>query len=159
MRFGSNRNANAAVSRRVFKIGICMGVMTCSESPVPAGPLARVALAAFEPAAVSFQRPGPDVLSEAIPVVFIGRNRDGFWVARDADARFGGLFWRKQSALDFAKSNAAPRGCAIAFPLARFELDMDNQGNPLIGVMMIAKRLLTRRAQRLIAATRKRLAF
>lgn len=62
-----------------------------------------------------FQRPGPDVLSETIPVIFIGRNRDGFWVVRDAEARFGGLFWRKQAALDFAKTNASPGGYAVCF--------------------------------------------
>ena len=136
-----------------------MSVMTYSEKLVSAAPLAPAALAAFEPAAVSFQRPGPEVLSETIPVVFIGRNRDGFWVARDADARFGGLFWRKHAALEFAKTSAAPGGCAIVFPQARFELDMENHGNPLIGVMMTARRLLARRAQRLIATTRKLLAF
>ena len=32
-----------------------------------------------------FQRPGPEDLSEAIPVFFIGRNRLGHWVARGAD--------------------------------------------------------------------------
>jgi hypothetical protein len=109
--------------------------------------------------AASFQRPGPDVVNETIPVVFIGRNRDGFWVARDAEARFGGLFWRKQAALDFAKTNAASGGYAAVFPLARFELDMENQGNPLAGSPGIARRLLVRQAQRLGALARKLLAF
>jgi hypothetical protein len=121
-----------------------------SETPLVPSPLAE-----FEPASALFQRPGPDVLSATIPVVFIGRNRDGFWVARDAEAKFGGLFWRKQAALDFAKINAAPGGCAIVFPMTRFELDMQNRGNPTIGVLMAARRLLTRGARRLVAATRK----
>jgi hypothetical protein len=124
-----------------------MSAMTYSEK-LGSTPLASTTPAAFESAAVSFQRPGPDVLSETIPVVFIGRNRDGFWVARDANAKFGGLFWRKQAALDFAKANAAPDGYAAVFPQARFELDMQNHGNALIGVIMIARRLLTRRTTR-----------
>lgn len=131
-----------------------MGVMACSEELVSA----PHAPAALESAAVSFQRPGPDVLSETIPVVFIGRNRDGFWVARDAEARFGGLFWRKQAAVDFAKTSTAPGGCAIVFPQARFELDTQNHGNPLLTYLATARRLLARRAQRLIAASRKLLA-
>jgi len=83
-------------------------------------------------AAPVFQRPGPEVLSETIPVIFIGRNGDGFWVVRDAEARFGGLFWREQAALDFAKTNALPGGYAVVFPQARFELDLKNHGNRLI---------------------------
>jgi hypothetical protein len=119
------------------------------------GPLASDAPPKFEHAVPSFQRPGPDVLSEAIPVVFIGRNRDGFWVARDADGKFGGLFWRKGSALHFAKTNAGPAGCAALFPQARFELDLENGGNPLVSCLGTAKRLLMRQARRLVAFTRK----
>ena len=88
-----------------------MRVMSYSEDLVSAPPLAPVAPQSSE-ADAPFQRPGPDVLSETIPVVFIGRNRFGLWVARDADARFGGLFWRERAALDFARTNAAPRPCA-----------------------------------------------
>ena len=83
--------------------------------------------------------------------VFIGCNRDGFWVVRDAQARFGGLFWRKQAALDFAKSNASPGGYAMVFPRARFELDLENHGNPLIGGIGTFKRLLMRQIRRLTA--------
>jgi len=35
-------------------------------------------------------RPHSSALSEAIPAFFVGRNKDGFWVARDADAKIGG---------------------------------------------------------------------
>jgi hypothetical protein len=134
-----------------------MGTMTydCDNQLVPA----RDQDSRGSMMAASFQRPGPDVVNETIPVVFIGRNRDGFWVARDAEARFGGLFWRKQAALDFAKTNAASGGYAAVFPLARFELDMENQGNPLAGSLGIARRLLVRQAQRLGALARKLLAF
>jgi hypothetical protein len=121
------------------------------ERPASAPPLSPAMPAAFAPAAVSFQRPEPDVLNKAIPVVFIGRNREGFWVVRDAEAKFGGLFWRKRAALDFAKTHGVSGGCAIVFPQARFELDMENQGNPLIGVLMTARRLTRRSARKLLA--------
>jgi hypothetical protein len=67
----------------------------------------------------------------------------------------GGLFWRKQAALDFAKANAAPGGYAAVFPQAPFELDVENHGNPLIERLGSAQRLLSREALRLIAAARK----
>jgi hypothetical protein len=118
------------------------------------GPLASDAPPKFEHAVTSFARPGPDVLSRAIPVVFIGRNRDGFWVARDADGKFGGLFWRKGSALHFAKTNAGPAGCAALFPRERFELDLENRGNPLVAGLGAAKLFLGRHLHRLLAAAR-----
>ena len=131
-----------------------MNAMTYSDRLIPATPLA---LDAATPA--PFQRPGPDVLSETIPAVFIGRNRQGLWVARDAEAKFGGLFWRKQAAVDFAKAHAAAGACAFVFPQTRVELDMPNQGNPLLTWLTAARRLLTRGSQRLIAASRKHLAL
>ena len=109
----------------------------------------------FESAVASFDRPGPDVLSRAIPVVFIGRNRNGAWVARDAEAKFGGLFWRKGAALRFARASAGPAGFAAVFPQARFELDLENNGNPLLGRLATLKRLVARPASRLKAVIRK----
>jgi hypothetical protein len=97
------------------------------------------------------QRPDPSILNEAIPLFFIGRNRDGFWVARGADGRVGGIFVRKQSALQFANRNAPPVGCAKMFLSGRFELDIENKGNPLVARLGAAKRVLTRLAQRLTA--------
>jgi hypothetical protein len=147
------------IAARSFGSAFAMNEMTyneelCSVAQQPSrGPQATA----------SFQRPGPDVLSETIPVVFVGRNHDGFWVARDAEAKFGGLFWRKQAALDFARkyiaTHAVAIGYAAVFPQARFELDMPNQGNPLVDGFGFAKRLLARPAQRLIAVTRKLLSF
>src|ERR1039458_160483 len=61
------------------------------------------------------QRPDPSILSEAIPLFFIGRNKDGFWVALDADGSVGGIFLLKHSALRFANTNTQPRGCATMF--------------------------------------------
>ncbi|WP_213769451.1 hypothetical protein [Bradyrhizobium sp. dw_78] len=94
-------------------------------------------------AAARFQRPGPDILNETIPVFFIGRNQNGFWVARDAEGKFGGLFWSRVAALRFA-SSVRPGGCATVFPQARFELDIGNAGNPLISWLETARRLLVR---------------
>jgi hypothetical protein len=79
-----------------------------------------------------FRRPGADDLSEAIPVVFIGRNKHGHWVARGADGKSGGLFWRKQAAIRFATRSVWPSRCATIFPSENIELDLENQGNPLL---------------------------
>jgi hypothetical protein len=142
--------------------GIAMSAMTYSEEFLgraagerpSSAPLASDPPAKFDHAASRFARPGPDVLSRTIPVVFIGRNRAGLWVARDADGKFGGLFWRKGSALHFAKTNAGPSGCAALFPRARFELDLENHGNPLVAGLAAAKLFLGRQLHRLLAAAR-----
>lgn len=84
-------------------------------------------------AAVKFpRRPGADVLSESIPLFFIGRNRNAFWVAREAEGRCGGIFLFKHRALRFAARNGAPAGCATMFLSERFELDLENQGSRLV---------------------------
>jgi hypothetical protein len=95
------------------------------------------------------QRPDPSVLSETIPLFFIGRNREGFWVARDADGRVGGIFLRKQSALKCAKTISQPGGCATMFFSGRFELDIENKSNPLVARLGAAKRILTHLVSRL----------
>nr|WP_244635720.1 hypothetical protein [Bradyrhizobium huanghuaihaiense] len=91
----------------------------------------------------------PDVVSAAIPAFFIGRNRAGLWVAREANGRIGGLFLFKSSAVDFAKQQSAPVRCALVFPVETFELDIENRGNPLIVLAEAAKRLLARMVARL----------
>jgi hypothetical protein len=58
------------------------------------------------------QRPHPDILSEAIPLFFIGRNKDGFWVALNSDGSAGGIFLLKRSALWFTHRKTQPWGCA-----------------------------------------------
>ena len=78
------------------------------------------------------QRPDARVLSEAIPLFFIGRNKNGLWVAREAEGRTGGVFLLKWSALRFAKQNSAPAGCAIMFLVESFELDIENQGRRFV---------------------------
>ena len=83
-------------------------------------------------------RPNSGVLSESIPLFFIGRNTLGFWVAREAEGRTGGVFLFKRSALQFANRNSAPAGCATMFLNDRLELDVENRGSPvtawLVGV-------------------------
>jgi hypothetical protein len=88
------------------------------------------------------RRPDGSVLNESIPVFFVGRNRDGFWVARDAGGRIGGLFLLERSALAFAHRNCLPAGCAIVLPREHFELDVANDGNPLISWIGSIKRLI-----------------
>jgi hypothetical protein len=86
------------------------------------------AVAAADQSKASTERldlPAPDVLSEALPAFFIGRNEAGLWVAREARGRAGGLFLFKSSAIAFARA----RSCATIFPDERFELDLLNEGN------------------------------
>jgi hypothetical protein len=71
----------------------------------------------------------PSVVSDAIPAFFIGRNKTGFWVAREAKGRIGGLFLLKSSAVAFAHAEGGAAGCATIFPAESFELDLDNEGN------------------------------
>ena len=126
-----------------------------SLGPAASDMLAKSAHAAVRP----FQWPGPDVLNEATPVVFIGRDRDGFGVARDAGGKFGGLFWRKPSALRFAKRTAASTGCAAVFPQARFELDIENAGSPLVARAGSARLFPSRHIRQFMYAIRKTLGF
>ena len=91
----------------------------------------RAGLAPDQPATAPFQPLDPGIVNESIPAFFIGRNKEGFWVARDVKGRIGGIFLLENSALSFAKSQSQPGGCATIFPSHRFELDLENSGNPL----------------------------
>jgi hypothetical protein len=125
--------------------------LTCpsfSESAAPKRPTAP------------FQPLDPGILDASIPAFFIGRDGDGFWVARDVKGRVGGIFLLESSALAFARRNSWPSGCATISSSERFELDVENQGNPLV----IHLRPIIRSLQRvaaltgaLAAATRRRL--
>jgi hypothetical protein len=127
-----------------------MSTMTCSDdllgSKTGQEPsiATRASPARNEPqhaADTPFLRPGPEDLSEAIPVFFIGRNRDGHWVARGADGTSGGLFWRRQAAIRFATRSAWPARCATIFPVDNIELDLENQGNPLLAHIGVTRML------------------
>jgi len=72
------------------------------------------------------------VVSEAIPAFFIGRNKEGFWVARDVKGKVGGLFLFESSALSFARRKSRRTGCATIYQSEAFELDLKNRGNPFI---------------------------
>jgi hypothetical protein len=98
-------------------------------------PLTRFGLSgrqASEPAASPFQPLDASVVNASIPTFFIGRDRDGFWLARDLKGENGGMFLLKSSALAFARRASRPLGCAIVFSSETFELDLENQGNALI---------------------------
>jgi hypothetical protein len=81
--------------------------------------------------AQSFCRPDASVLNRSIPLFFIGRNKNGLWIAREAEGRASGIFLLKLSALHFAQKHSAPIGCATMFLPEPIELDTDNLGNPL----------------------------
>jgi hypothetical protein len=98
-----------------------------------------------------FQPLDPGIVNGAIPAFFIGRNKEGFWVARDVNGQIGGIFLLENSALSFAKRNSRPAGCATIFPSERFELDLENQGNPLIAHLGSLMHLAMRQRQRMAA--------
>lgn len=85
-------------------------------------------------------RPDPCFLNKSIPLFFIARNKRGFWVAREAEGRIGGIFLLQRSALRFAKRNSRPQGCATMFLSDCFELDIDNRGNRLIAAVTRSQR-------------------
>jgi hypothetical protein len=100
-----------------------------------------------------FQPLDPAILNAAIPAFFIGRNKEGFWLARDAKGRIGGIFLFESSALAFARRNSWPAGCATIFPSERFELDVENQGNPLIVYLRPLMRLAVQGWRQIAALT------
>src|SRR5258707_15330259 len=97
----------------------------------------------------------PGIVNEAIPAFFIGRNKEGFWIARDVNGRIGGIFLLQSSALSFARKNSRPAGCATIFPSERFELDLENNGNPLVPHLRPLMRLATPHRRRAAACIHK----
>jgi hypothetical protein len=80
-------------------------------------------------AVVNFpHRPDASVINESIPLFYIGQNKKGRWVVREAEGRSGGLFLFKQWAVRFARRQSEPSGCAIMFLADPIELDIDSQG-------------------------------
>ena len=104
-----------------------------------------------EPARVTaqFQPLDPSIVSEAIPAFFIGRNVEGFWVARDVNGQIGGIFLLETSTLSFAKQNSRSAGCATIYPSETIELDLENRGNPLVAQLGSLTRLSTRAQRRM----------
>jgi hypothetical protein len=70
-------------------------------------------------APLQFQPLDPGIVSAAIPAFFIGRNKQGFWVARDAKGKFGGIFLLKDSALSFARRHSGRRDAQRSFRPSR----------------------------------------
>lgn len=103
-----------------------------------------------------FQPLDPDIVNAAIPAFFIGRDKEGFWLARDVKGQVGGIFLFEGSALSFARRHARrhswPSGCATIFSSERFELDLKNQGNPLIEYLRPLMRLAMHGWRRVAAA-------
>ncbi len=109
--------------------------------------------------AVPFEPLDSSIVSDAIPAFFIGRNESGFWVAREATGRAGGLFLLKGSALAFAQAQGGPAGCATIFPQQGFELDLANEGNPLAASLAPFLRLAIlcrRRTEKLLGPARSK---
>jgi hypothetical protein len=92
------------------------------------------------------RRPDASALSEAIPLFYIGRNKSGLWVVREAAGGCGGLFVLKQSAARFARRQSEPAGCAMMFLAEPFDLDVDNQGSRIAGLFAAASEVVARRA-------------
>jgi hypothetical protein len=91
-------------------------------------------------------RPDRTVLNDSIPLFFIGRNQNGFWVARESQGRSGGLFLLRWSAARFARKKSSPRGCATMLVEPTIELDVPNQGNRLVESIATTIDLVRRRA-------------
>jgi hypothetical protein len=113
--------------------------------------LSRRPAPADRPATVTaqFRLIDPAIVNDAIPAFFIGRNKEGFWVARDVKGRIGGIFLLENSAVSFARKNSQPAGCATIYPSERFELDLEDKGNPLIARLVSMLRLTMRPRQRI----------
>ena len=92
------------------------------------------------------QRPDLTVLSETIPLFYIGQSRHGFWLVREADGRSGGLFLFRRSAVRFARKKSTPGGYAIMFLNESFELDLENQGSRFIAPVAAAMDVVAARA-------------
>ena len=97
------------------------------------------------------QRPNLAVLSEAIPLFYIGQNRRGLWVVREAEGRSGGVFVCRDSAVRFAKEKSEPGGCATMFVTDPLELDIENGGSRLVTLFAAATDVVSRHVPALAA--------
>jgi hypothetical protein len=99
-------------------------------------------------------RPDASVLSDSIPLFFVGQNHNGFWVAREAEGPSGGLFVLKRSALRFVRKNNERRGVATMFVTKPLELDVENQGSRFVALLAAAMDSASRRVPVLTAFIR-----
>jgi len=122
-------------------------------APPPRRPFAMSTTATQLP-----RRPDASALSEAIPLFYIGRNKGGLWVVREAAGGSGGLFLFKQSAARFARRQSEPAGCAMMFLAEPFDLDVENQGGRVAGLITAAYKIVVRLIGPVIAEWRKLIA-
>lgn len=108
-----------------------MSAITFHAAQRPPQALQAQSVSVIEQTAV-LQPLDPDIVSSSIPAFFIGRNKAGLWVAREARGRVGAIFLFKSSAVEFAHRQGRPAQCALVFPSETFELDIENRGNPLV---------------------------
>ena len=66
----------------------------------------------------------PSCNSTAVPLVFIGRNRKGDWVAQQQNGLYGGLFVTRAQAIKYALFENANPPEAIVEVSRELELDM-----------------------------------
>ena len=119
--------------------------LTCSNvSEAAPAPKASTTVAPFQPLDAG-------ILNASIPAFFIGRDSDGFWLARDVKGHVGGLFLLESSALAFARRHAWPLPCATVLSSEVLELDVENQGNPLIDYLRPLMRVAVRSLRRMAA--------
>ena len=104
------------------------------------------------------RRPDASALSEAIPLFYIGRNKSGLWVVREAAGCSGGLFLFKQSAARFARRQSEPAGCAMMFLAEPFDLDVENQGGRVAGLLAAAGKIVARLVGPVVVEWRKLIA-
>jgi len=104
------------------------------------------------------ERPDESLLSNSIPLFFISRDADGFWLACEADFRIGGMFLLRRSAERFAKHWSGPARCATMVLDEPHALDIENRGNRLVEHIRPAKKLLTSAASKFSAFVRRAIA-
>jgi hypothetical protein len=145
---GATTNSSAARPGHAIE----QRAMTIVEPGNPELPPQQPARSPADAATVTAQfRPlDAGIVNDTIPAFFIGRNREGFWVARDARGRIGGVFLLRDSALSFARRNSEPATCVTIFPSEEIELDLDNKGNLFVAQLAWLKRLAKRCRQRVV---------
>jgi hypothetical protein len=94
-----------------------------------------------------FQPLDPAIVNVTISAFFVGRNIEGFWVARDANGQIGGIFLLENSALSFARRNSEPGGCATIFHLNSALKNRDNR----LATPIVSLTRLMRRSQQVLA--------
>ena len=98
------------------------------------------------------RRPDASVISEAIPLFYIGRNKNGLWVVREAEGCIGGIFLTRWSAVRFARESCEHTGCATMFVGEPLELDFEHRGNLFVAERAAARSVAADRAQALLTA-------